>query len=133
MLNDRLRTPTTSQQWQLVLSALIAIFVLTAGNLPAQDETMKRLNESPRHHEWVTIKGKDVEVQSFLVFPEVKEKVLAVLVIHENRGLTDWVRSLADQLAEAGYIAIAPDLLTGKGPGGGKTSDFKDSDAARDA
>src|SRR3972149_5338725 len=90
-----MRLRPDSQQWPVVLPALIAIFVLTAGNLPAQDEKMKGLNEAPRHHQWVTIKGKDVEVQSFLVFPEVKEKVLAVSVIHENRGLTDWGRSLA--------------------------------------
>jgi carboxymethylenebutenolidase len=55
-----------------------------------------------------------------------------VVVIHENRGLTDWVRSVADQLAEAGYIAIAPDLLSGMAPGGGKTSDFPNGDAARE-
>lgn len=35
----------------------------------------------------------------------------AVAVIHENRGLTDWMRSVANQLAAAGYLAIAPDLL----------------------
>jgi carboxymethylenebutenolidase len=62
----------------------------------------------------------------------VKSKVPAVVVIHENRGLTDWVRSVADQLAEAGYVAVAPDLLSGTGPGGGKTSDFASSDAARE-
>jgi carboxymethylenebutenolidase len=56
-----------------------------------------------------------------------------VLVIHENKGLTDWVRSVADQLAEAGHIAIAPDLLSGKGPGGGNTDSFKDVDAATQA
>ena len=55
------------------------------------------------------------------------------MVIHENRGLSDWVRSIADGLAEAGYLAVAPDLLTGTAPGGGKTSDFPNSDAARQA
>jgi carboxymethylenebutenolidase len=62
----------------------------------------------------------------------VKQKVPVVVVIHENQGLTDWVRSVADQLAEAGYIAVAPDLLSGMGPNGGKTSDFPPG-AARDA
>jgi len=55
------------------------------------------------------------------------------VIIHENRGLTDWVRSVADRVAAAGYNAIAPDLLSGSGPGDGKTSDFPDSDAAREA
>jgi carboxymethylenebutenolidase len=43
------------------------------------------------------------------------------------------VRAVADQLAEAGYIAIAPDMLSGHGPGGGKTSDFKTLDQATQA
>jgi carboxymethylenebutenolidase len=38
--------------------------------------------------------------------------------------MSDWVRSLTDQLAEAGYIAIAPDLLSGLGPKGGGSSEF---------
>jgi carboxymethylenebutenolidase len=53
-----------------------------------------------------------------------------VLVIHENKGLTDWVRGVADQVAEAGYIAVAPDLLSGMGPKGGNTDAFDSTDAA---
>ena len=56
-----------------------------------------------------------------------------MVVIHENQGLTDWVRSVADQLAAKGYIAVAPDLLSGMAPGGGKTSDFPEGGAAREA
>ena len=92
-----------------------------------QDWAKQRLDKSPRHQEWVEIKQGARTVHAFLVFPEVKRKSLAVVVIHENRGLTDWVRSVADQLAEAGYIAIAPDMLSGMAPGGGRTSDFTDS------
>jgi len=61
-------------------------------------------------------------VNSFVVYPEVKNKATAVVVIHEIFGMSDWVQSLTDQLAEAGYIAIAPDLLSGMGPNGGGTS-----------
>jgi len=111
----------------------IAMSALTSTSLPAQDFAKQRLEKSSRHQEWVTVKQGERVVHSFLVFPEVKEKATAVVVIHENRGLTDWVRSVADQLAEAGYIAIAPDLLSGMAPSGGKTSDFPSSDAAREA
>jgi carboxymethylenebutenolidase len=38
-----------------------------------------------------------------------------VLVIHENKGLNDWVRSVAGRLAGAGYSALAIDLLSEKG------------------
>jgi carboxymethylenebutenolidase len=98
-----------------------------ASFLPAQDWARQRLEKSPRHQEWVTVKNGNRTVHAFLVYPEVKNKALAIVVIHENRGLTDWVRSVADQLAEAGYIAIAPDLLSGMGPNGGRTSDFADA------
>ena len=99
----------------------------------AQDAARQRLEKSPRHHEWVEVKNGGRTVHAYLAFPEIKSKAPAIVVIHENRGLNDWARSVADQLAEAGYIAIAPDLLSGMAPGGGKTSDFPDPDAARQA
>ena len=71
-------------------------------------------------------------MQAFVVYLEAKGKAPAVVVMHEIFGLTDWVRGVADQLAEAGLIAIAPDLLSGTAPGGGRTSDFPTSDAARE-
>jgi len=95
-------------------------------------EETHSLLDSPRHQEWVRVRHGDREVVAFLVYPEVDHKAKSVIVIHENRGLNDWVRTVADRLAEAGYIAIAPDLLSGMGPGGGRTSDFADSDAARE-
>lgn len=94
---------------------------------------VQQLEKSPRHQEWVTVKNGDRTVHSYVVYPERKEKSTTVIVIHENKGLTDWVRSFADQLAEAGYIAIAPDLLSGMGPNGGRTADFSSQDAATEA
>lgn len=102
----------------------ITFVVLAAGQATAQDWAKARLEKSPRHQEFVKIKQGERVVNSFIVFPEVKEKATAVLVIHEIFGLSDWARGVADQLAEAGYIAIAPDLLSGMGPKGGGTSDF---------
>jgi carboxymethylenebutenolidase len=110
----------------------VSVLLLLAMPALAQDWAKERLEKSPRHQEWVAVKYGNRTVHAFLVFPEVSGKAPAVVVIHENRGLTDWVRSVTDQLAEAGYIAIAPDLLSGMAPGGGKTSDFPDEDAARE-
>lgn len=89
-----------------------------------QDWAKARADKSPRHQEWVNVKNGTRTVNSFLVYPEVKTKATAVIVIHEIFGMSDWVRSLTDQLAEAGYIAIAPDLLSGMGPKGGGSSEF---------
>ena len=91
-------------------------------SMETQEWAKQRLAKSPRHQEWVKIKSGNREVSSFVVFPEVKTKATAVVVIHEIFGLSDWVQSLTDQLAEAGYVAIAPDLLSGMGPNGGGTS-----------
>jgi carboxymethylenebutenolidase len=89
-----------------------------------QDWAKQRLAKSPRHQEWVKVKNGNREVNSFIVYPEAKTPATAVVVIHEIFGMTDWVQSLTDQLAEAGYIAIAPDLLSGKGPNGGGTAEL---------
>jgi carboxymethylenebutenolidase len=89
------------------------------GTASAQDSAKARLDKSPRHLEWVTVKNGDRTVKCFIGFPEVKEKATAVVLIHEIFGLSDWVRGVVDQFAEAGYIAIAPDFLSGMGPNGG--------------
>jgi len=114
-----------------VITLLITSMLATSAL--AQDWARAKLEKSPRHQEWARIKHGEREVESFIVFPEIKDKATAVVVIHENKGLTDWVRTVADQLAEAGYIAIAPDLLSGAAPHGGKTSDFPSEDAATKA
>ncbi len=101
-----------------ILGALAATTAL------AQDWAQAKLEKSPRHQEWVEIKHDGRTLRSFVVYPEVSKKVPVIIVIHENQGLTDWVRDLADQVAAAGYIAIAPDLLSGFAPNGGGTSDF---------
>src|SRR5208282_5556914 len=103
----------------------LTILLSLAAVAPGQDFAVKRLEKSPRHQEWVQVKNGPRAVECFVVYPEVKDKAAAVIVIHENKGLTDWARGVADQLAEAGYIAIAPDLLSGMAPGGGNTKDFK--------
>src|SRR3982750_2321214 len=92
-----------------------------------QDWAKQRLAKSPRHQEWVKVKNGTREVNSFVVYPEVTNKATAVVVIHEIFGMSDWVQSLTDQLAEAGYVAIAPDLLSGMGPNGGGTSSLDPS------
>ena len=93
--------------------AILAV-LLAVASVPAQDWAKARLEKSPRHLDWVKVKHGDREVNWFIAFPEVKDKATAVIVIHEIFGLTDWVRGVTDQLAEAGYIVIAPDLLSGR-------------------
>ncbi|HEX9780194.1 MAG TPA: dienelactone hydrolase family protein [bacterium] len=99
----------------------------------AQEFALQALEESPRHLEWVEVPSGERRLHAFIAYPERPEPSLGVVVIHENRGLTDWVRSVADQLAAAGYVAIAPDLLSGDDDPNDRTSEFESSDAAREA
>ena len=99
-------------------------FFLSADAM-AQDWAKPRLNNSPRHGEWVDYKSGERTLKAFVVYPERKEKAPVVLVIHEIFGMTDWVRGVCDQLAENGVIAIAPDLLSGQ--------TYPDVDGARKA
>src|SRR5712691_7366503 len=105
---------------------LISLLVLCAAQfVSARDWARATLEKSPRHREWVTVKHDGRSVETFVVYPESKGKAPVVLIIHEIFGMTDWVQDLADQVAAAGYIAIAPDLLSGMGPNGGRTSAFE--------
>jgi carboxymethylenebutenolidase len=109
-----------------VISVLVSALVLQS--LLAEeikDFGRDRLNSSPRHAEWVDIKSGERAIKAFVVYPERTDKAPGVLVISEIFGLTDWVRSLCDELAENGVIAIAPDLHGGQ--------KFEDLDGARKA
>src|SRR2546427_10672223 len=104
---------------------LISLLLPCAAQIACgQDWAKATLEKSPRHREWVTVKHDNRAVETFVVYPESKSKAPVVLIIHEIFGMTDWVQDLADQVAAAGYLAVAPDLLSGMGPNGGRSSDF---------
>jgi carboxymethylenebutenolidase len=106
-------------------TTLVCMLLLCAAQIAsAQDWAKATLQKSPRHSEWVTIKHDGRSVETFVVYPESKGKTPVVLIIHEIFGMTDWVQDLADQVAAAGYIVVAPDLLSGMGPNGGRSTDF---------
>src|SRR5690348_11807443 len=84
---------------------------------PGATTAAARLASSPRHGEWVTIRTVPQAGDSlrlWVVYPQRSTKAPVVIVVHEIFGLSTWIRSVADQLAADGFIAIAPDFLTGK-------------------
>jgi len=111
------------------MTRIFALFVALTLPAFAQDWARQELQKSPRHGEWVTVKHDGRSVETFVVYPEAKGKTPVVLIIHEIFGLTDWAQDLADQVAQAGYIAVAPDLLSGMGPHGGRTNSFPEGGA----
>ncbi len=107
----------------LVSFAALSLSAAAQSNLPASGDTASaRLESSPRHGEWVDIDSHGDQIQAYVVYPERSDSAPVVVVIHEIYGLNDWARGVADQLAAEGFIAIAPDMLTGKGPNGGGSS-----------
>jgi carboxymethylenebutenolidase len=102
----------------------MAALGLGVSSLHAQDWARMMVDKSPRKHEWVTVKHDGRSVESVVAYPQSKDKAPAMVVIHEIFGMTDWVENVTDEFAEAGYIAVAPDLLSGMAPNGGRTKDF---------
>jgi len=103
------------------MKRILLSLALLATSLSAQDWAKQKLEQSSRHREWVKVQHDGRSVEAYVAYPEVKDKAPVVLVIHEIFGLSDWAQLAADEFAAAGYIAIAPDLLSGKGPNGGGT------------
>jgi carboxymethylenebutenolidase len=118
---------TVEKPMRRIAVALLLLFA--AQSVRGQDWARQKLEQSPRHREWVTVKHDNRAVETFVVYPESKNKTPVVLIIHEIFGMTDWVEDLADQVAAAGYIAVAPDLLSGMGPNGGRSSAFNQEQA----
>ena len=111
-------------------------------NLPPRGDTpgdnkyadaQKQLEASPRHVDWVDIKSSNggAPIKSFVVYPERRDKAPVVIVIQEIFGLTDWIRGVADQLAKEGFIAIAPDFMSGMAPGGGGSKELGEQGATQ--
>jgi carboxymethylenebutenolidase len=110
-----------------LVSTALAEGPSTQPAIPASGTTAKdALTASPRHGEWVDVPMGDVKIRTWVVYPERKDKAPVVLVIHEIFGMSDWVQAVADQLGAEGYIAVAPDMLSGLGPDGGGTESLGD-------
>jgi carboxymethylenebutenolidase len=120
----RVSTGCANEGGEIMKAVTLGVLLLLAQAAAAQDWARERLEKSPRHREWVTVKHHGRAVETLVVYPEAKGKRPVVLVIHEIYGMTDWVQELADEVAEAGYIAVAPDLLSGMGPNGGRSNAF---------
>jgi carboxymethylenebutenolidase len=122
------QTTTTSS----TTTGMTATARVTGGTAipPGEESAKAALEQSPRHGEFVdiAIPGDATKLRTWVVYPERKDKAGVVLLIHEIYGLSDWMRGVADRLAGDGFIAVAPDLISGMGPGGGGT----DSVASRD-
>lgn len=75
----------------------------------------ERLKTSPRKGAFARVAYEPGSRDSLVVwvsYPQKPGKAPVVVVIHDNQGLSTWVRSVADQLAADGFLAVAPDLIS---------------------
>ncbi len=100
-------------------------------DLPAGTFTAtSTLKHSTLQKEFVNIPVGEVQVHTWIEYPEGNGKAPVVIVMQHGPGLDDWQRALADQLALEGFIAVAADLYSGLGPNGGNYDSFEGTDAA---
>src|SRR5205823_421787 len=141
VMRDVDRSLVSRPQWRGMSTNSLALFAIVVASIlialaptcfaadipPGESDAKVALDKSPRHGEWIEVSrgAGQVPIKAYVVYPERKDKAPVVIVIHEIFGLTDWVRGMCDQLAEAGVIAIAPDLLSGQ--------TYADLDGARKA
>ena len=110
-----------------IILVMLAVIALTAGGraldtrttagrsvLPTERTMKTILNETPRHGEWHQVPAGRVTVQSYIVYPDRSDKAPVLLITAERQKMTDWLRAVADQAAQEGFIAVVPDLLSGK-------------------
>lgn len=99
--------------------------VVMHSTLPTEAAAKALLNSTHRHREWVSV----ANVRAFIVYPERSDKAPVVMLSAGKQGASDWIRAVADQAAAEGFIAVVPDVLSGRGPHGGDGNDFANPEA----
>jgi carboxymethylenebutenolidase len=116
--------------WLAVTPASVP--AVSAALPPAEETARAVLDKTPRHAEYVDVSyAGGAALKTFVVYPERKDKAPVVIVLHEIFVLSDWIRSVADRLAADGFIAVAPDMISGKGPKGGGSESVANPDELR--
>ena len=107
-------------------AAATPLVPLTAGHseLPSEATAAYFLNRTPRHGEWHRVPLGSQILGSYVVYPDRAQRAPVLLIEASNQGLTDWLRAVADQAAQEGFIAVVPDVLSGLGPRGGGSDSF---------
>ena len=114
---ERLAKLTGSMAAALTLVPLLENNRARAAIVPAEDPRLESVRTS--------YPGATGDIQAFVSRPRESKRLPAVIVIHENRGLNAHIEDVARRVALAGFVAMAPDLLS---PQGGTPAD---EDAAR--
>ena len=140
-LEDKLRNAESSlhaahERGQFTRRGVLRALVAAAGGYAASQFVPKGIAQDAAaagaedvSTETVHFPSDEIQVEAYLAKPKAPGKHPAVLVVHQNHGLTDNIRSIARRFAAAGYVALAPDLLSREGG----TAKFKTPEEAAGA
>ena len=103
---ERLATLAGGMGSALALLPLLANKA-AAAQVAADDKRLKT--------ERVSFPGPDGELRGYLARPTDAKALPGVIVIHENRGLNPHIEDVARRMALEGFVALAPDFLSGNG------------------
>ena len=105
----------------------------SAAGLPRETEAKQILNHTQRHREWVSLPVGSAGMRVFTVYPERSDNGPAILITSKHQSASAWMRATAVRLADEGYIAVVPDVLSGLAPNGGDEDSFATSEDIRAA
>ena len=101
--------------------------------LPTEAEARDMLNNTTRHREWVNLAIGGPGMRVFVVYPGRSDNSPIVVMTDKTQSASEWIRGAAIKVADAGYIAVVPDLLSGMAPGGRDADSFANNDAIAQA
>jgi len=93
-----------------------SVAMQSSAALPASNNAAAtRLSASPRHGEWIKVPfeaGSKDTIMAWIVYPATARKAPVVVIVHDITGLSTWARSVADQAAAEGFVAVTPDFTS---------------------
>ncbi|MEQ1945623.1 MAG: dienelactone hydrolase family protein [Bryobacteraceae bacterium] len=101
--------------------------------LPSEAEAREMLNNTTRHREWVNLAIGDSGMRVFVAYPGRADNAPVVIMTDKTQSASEWLRGAAIKVADEGYIAVVPDLLSGMAPGGRDADSFANRDAIAQA
>ena len=110
--------PLNRQEFLKRLAMLTGGTVAAMSLLPLLENNYANAMVTTNHDlftEYINYPGVPNEMKAYVARPEENKKYPAIIVIHENRGLNEYIEDVARRAAREGYLAIAPNALAALG------------------
>ena len=100
---------------------------------PVESQAKHLLNTTHRHREWVNLPVGSSGMRVFTVYPERADNAPVILITSRQQSASLLMRAIAVRLADEGYIAVVPDILSGRAPNGGDADSFRNPEEVASA